>query len=128
MVIGRSQAVTDKRDLKMQYKNMKQPMGIYRITNKVNGRIFIGSSKTVDKVWNRISFQLQNRSYPQRELQEDYVRYGKDAIVFDVVDYLTPREEEPDYDYTDDLKTLLDIWIEKLQPYGERGYNSKLPG
>ncbi len=120
--------MTDKRDLKMQYKNMKQPMGIYRITNKVNGRIFIGSSKTVDKVWNRISFQLQNRSYPQRELQEDYVRYGKDAIVFDVVDYLTPREEEPDYDYTYDLKTLLDIWIEKLQPYGERGYNSKLPG
>jgi hypothetical protein len=35
---------------------------------------------------------------------------------------LTPPEGKPDYDPKDDLHTLESMWIERLQPFGDRGY------
>jgi len=32
------------------------------------------------------------------------------------------------YDYRTDLRFLEELWLEKLQPYGERGYNEKKKG
>jgi len=40
------------------------------------------------------------------------------------VDYLEPKDG-PDYNYTNDLAVLEDMWLEKLQPYDEKGYNKK---
>ena len=31
-------------------------------------------------------------------------------------------------DYRTDLRFLEELWLEKLQPYGERGYNEKKKG
>ena len=33
--------------------------------------------------------------------------------------------EDPLYDYKEDLKTLEELWLEKLQPYDEKGYNQR---
>jgi hypothetical protein len=37
---------------------------------------------------------------------------------------LFPREN-PDYDYKSDLEVLEDLWLEKLEPYGDKGYNER---
>ena len=37
----------DKKELKKQYKQTLQPMGVYQIKNLVNGKIFIGSVKNL---------------------------------------------------------------------------------
>jgi hypothetical protein len=37
---------------------------------------------------------------------------------------VTPKDD-PNYDYKADLEFLEDLWLEKLEPYGERGYNEK---
>jgi hypothetical protein len=113
----------NKKTLIKQYKNTIRPIGIYRITNRINGKILIGSSTSVIQIKNRIFFQLKNGSYPVRELQNDFLEYGEGEIVFDIVDFLKPRQE-PSYDYSDDLQSLLEMWLEELQPYGIRGYNS----
>jgi hypothetical protein len=49
---------------------------------------------------------------------------GEEGFSFDVLDRLEPREDV-NYDYTEELKTLEAMWIEKLQPFGEKGYNRR---
>ena len=55
-------------------------------------------------------------------LQHDWVALGPDAFVFEVLDTLAPPEDQPGYDPTDDLRTLEQLWRERLQPFGDRGY------
>jgi hypothetical protein len=120
----RQPAMIDKKEIKRQYKETKQPMGIYRIANLVNGKIYIGSSKSVDTIFNSARFQLKMGSYFIRDLQEDFTRCGEAKFLFDVVDYLESNDD-PEYDYSDDLRVLEEMWLEKLQPYDEKGYNSR---
>ena len=46
------------------------------------------------------------------------------SVSSEVVDYLEPKED-PGYDYTKDLMVLEEMWVEKLQPFDEKGYNKK---
>ncbi len=114
----------DKKAIKKQYKESLTPMGIYQITNTVNGKIFIGRAMNVPGKLNSINFQLAGGRHMCRELQADYVRLGKDKITVAVLDYLEPKND-PTYDYANDLQTLEEIWLEKLQPYGNKGYNTR---
>lgn len=116
--------MVDKKELKKQYKRTLPPMGIYQIKNLANGKIFIGSSKNVRGKINGSKFQLEQNAHINKVLQEDYIRYGSNNFSFEVIDYLEPKEDI-NYDYTDDLKTLEEMWLEKLQPYGEKGYNKE---
>ncbi len=57
-----------------------------------------------------------------KRLQEDWNTYGPDQFTFEVLDYL---ESEADslQQQRDDLTELEALWLEKLQPYGGKGYN-----
>jgi group I intron endonuclease len=112
----------DKKELKKQYKQNLPPMGVYRIENLVNGKILIGSSKNLTGKANSYKFQLKQGTHMNRELQRDYIQFGEENFAFAVVDYLEPKDG-PDYDYTNDLAALEEMWLEKLSPYGEKGYN-----
>jgi nitrate/nitrite-specific signal transduction histidine kinase len=114
----------DKKAIKKQYKQSLTPMGIYQVTNTVNGKIFIGKAMNLPGKLNSVSFQLAQGAHMCRELQADYVRMGKDKITVAVLDYLEPKND-PTYDYANDLQTLEEIWLEKLQPYGDKGYNTR---
>ena len=114
--------MTDKKELKRQYKQTPPAMGVYQIRNLVNGKILIGYSKNLKGKSNSFRFQLNAGLHINRELQNDYHELGEERFVFEVLDSLEPRED-PAYDYTGDLETLEELWIEKLQPYGEKGYN-----
>ncbi len=99
-------------------------MGIFQIRNEVSGRIFVGSSMDLAAMFNRIRFQLFAGAHPNKELEADWKRLGADKFTFEVLEELVPREDA-NYDYRADLETLEDLWLEKLQPYGERGYNER---
>jgi hypothetical protein len=116
----------DKAAIKRAYKEKKHPMGVYRITNMANGKIFIGVSFNIQARINRHKFELSCSSEAIPGLQEDYNTFGEDKIVFDTVDLLEYKED-PEYDYKEDLALLCEMWIEKLQPFGERGYNDGKP-
>jgi hypothetical protein len=115
----------DKKGLKNQYKQTLQPMGVYQIKNTINGKVFIGNSKNLKGALNSNMFQLKSCLHPNRELQKDFTELGEEKISFKIVDYLEPKKE-PDYDYTDDLIVLEEVWLEKLQPYGSSGYHKKI--
>ncbi len=116
--------MVDKKELKKQYKQTPPPMGIYQIKNLKNGKIFVGSSKNIRGKINGSKFQLEQNTHVNKTLQEDYIHYGAHNFSFEVIDYLEPKED-PNYDYTDDLNTLEGMWLEKLQPYGGKGYNKE---
>jgi hypothetical protein len=114
----------DRKEAKKQYKQTLQPMGIYQIRNIVNGKIFIGSSKNLDGRLNRNRFQLEQGLHMNKELQNDYNQFGEGKFSFEVLDYLEPKEDT-NYDYTEELKVLEEMWLERLQPYNEKGYNKR---
>ena len=116
--------MTDKKELKKQYKQTAQPMGVFQIRNSVNGKIFIGKSKNLKSALNSNMFQLETGTHMNKSLQKDFKLFGKKCFLFDVLDYLEPKEDKK-YDYTDDLKVLEEMWLEKLQPYNEKGYNKR---
>ena len=57
-----------------------------------------------------------------REMQKEFREIGEEGFSFDVLDRLEPKEDL-NYDYSEELKTLEAMWIEKLQPFNEKGYN-----
>lgn len=114
----------NKKELINQYKRTLRPMGIYQIKNKVNGKIYIESAKDLPGIINRNKFQLKNGLHLNAEMQKDYHEIGEEWFSFDILDYLKPKEDL-NYDYTEELKTLEEMWLEKLQPYNEKGYNTK---
>jgi len=115
----------DKKEAIRQYKRTVQPMGIYQIKNRVNGKIFIGSAKHLQGRLNREKFQLENNLHSNKGMQKDFIDHGADAFSFEILDSLEPKTEE-NYDYSEDLKMLEQMWLEKLQPYDEKGYNKKV--
>ena len=114
----------NQKELKKQYKQTVLPMGIFQIKNLVNGKIFLGSSKNLKGKLNSIKFQLEMGSYINKELQKDFNEYRENNFLFETLDLLEPKED-PGYDYSDDLNTLEEMWLEKLQPYDEKGYNKR---
>jgi hypothetical protein len=116
----------NKKELKEEYKRTLQKMGIYQVKNLINGKIFIGRGLNVNGKLNSTKFQLEHGSYVVHELQNEYNQFGAENFTFEVIDYLEPREE-PDYDYSDDLKILEEMWLEKLQPFDDKGYNKFKP-
>jgi group I intron endonuclease len=114
--------MSDKRKLKEQYKLVIQPMGVYQIKNRVNGKVFIGTARNLPGRINSQKFQLKLGSHRNKDLQNEFFRFGEENFTFEVLDWLEPKED-PLYDYTEDLTVLQQIWMEKLKPYGEQGYH-----
>lgn len=114
----------NKSELKKQYKQTLTPMGIFQVSNTINGKVLIGKSKNLPGSLNKHSFTLKMNSHTLPGLQEEYNTYGESAFVFEVLDRLEPKED-PAYNYDEDLETLENLWLEKLQPYDEKGYNKR---
>jgi hypothetical protein len=110
--------------LKREYKESEIPVGIYRIWNKQSDRSLVGSSVNLPGILNRSRGELKAGSHRNRELQSDWKTLGEDAFVFEILDTLPPWAE-PGYDVKRDLKVLEELWLERLEPYGERGYNTR---
>ncbi|WP_375790299.1 GIY-YIG nuclease family protein [Paenibacillus agricola] len=113
-----------RKELVLAYKEMKKPMGIYRLRNTANGKIFIGSSLNLEGRWNRHQFELNMNMERIADLQNDWKQFGEQQFVFEVLEQLEQRNEGYQ-DIPDELEKLEAKWIEQLQPFGEAGYNMK---
>jgi group I intron endonuclease len=114
----------NRKDLTNKYKQTIQPMGIYQIRNMINGKIFLGSAKNLQGIINSNKFRLKNGLHRNKEMQNDFNEVGEKSFSFEILDYLKPTEDLK-CDYAQELRMLEDMWLEKLQPYDERGYNTK---
>lgn len=114
----------DKKQIKSAYKQQKQPAGIYAVHNKVDNKMYIGTSKNLPAVVRRFEFTLQMESFPYQDLIDDYKRLGKDKFEIKVLDELELRNET-DKEIGTELTALEEMWIEKLKSEGVKFYNKK---
>lgn len=114
----------NKRQLRNEYKMSHRPMGVFQIRSTVNERIFVDSSTNVPGKINRHRFALAAGLHKSKSLQEDWNSFGEGSFEFEVLETVEPRDD-PNYGYLSDLGVLEDLWLEKLEPYGDRGYNEK---
>jgi hypothetical protein len=118
-----------KKELTTAYRQSLRPMGIYQIRNLVNGKIFIDRTIDLEAARNRHQFVTAMARPPIPELLADWQTYGGKQFVFEVLDQVTPADEgvadeATKQRYKGELDALLDLWLEKLQPYGTKGYNT----
>ncbi len=111
----------ERRELKRLAKEANVEAGVYQIRNKVNGKMFVDSTRNLKTIGSQ-QFQLQFGMHTNRELQRDYEELGKDAFAFEVLEVLDSEKMLP-LDEHDALKRLYEKWLAELQPFGERGYN-----
>ena len=114
----------DRKALREAYEQATRPMGLYRVRNLRDGRSLIGRSVDLPSILNRQRAALRLGSHPNAALQRDWNALGAEAFAFEVLDTLTLPEGKPDYDPADDLRLLESLWLDRLQPYGDRGYMS----
>lgn len=90
------------------------PAGIYRITNTVNGKIYIGSSQDTRARWRNHRHNLRHNSHRSCHLQNAFNLDGEEAFVFDVLEECAVEE----------LIHREQAYLDKLRPYiAELGYN-----
>ena len=111
-----------KKELKREYQQGHRPLGVFQIRCLTNEKVFVGSSLNLPGIHNRHKTQLRHGMHQNKALQADWNAFGETSFAFEILDELTPRPD-PAYDYREDLTVLEDVWLEQLQPYGERGYN-----
>ncbi len=112
----------DRKELIRQYKETPRPMGVFRVHNTVADKSFVGRSPDLPSMLNRQRFQLSSGGHPNHALQEDWNRLGPQAFLFEILE-VVKSSDDPLFSVEDELTLLEQIWIEKLQPFGEHGYN-----
>lgn len=111
-----------KKELKQEYKEIKIEGGIYVITNKQNGKKFVASTPNF-KTLNGVKFTLENGLHTNKELQKEWNEYGKENFDIEQLEVLKKEANENRLDKKK-LEKLLDKWLDKLKPFGEKGYHS----
>jgi hypothetical protein len=114
----------DRNALIRQYKESRRPMGVYRVRNTINGKSLVGASADPPAKLNSIRAQLGMGLHVSRDLQQDWNDLGLAAFEFEVLDELK-APDGPESDPSDDLRALEELWLDKLSPFEERGYNAR---
>jgi len=114
----------DKKQITKDYKQQKQPAGVYAVHNKVDNKMYIGTSKNLPAVVRRFEFTLQMESFPFRDLIDDYKKLGKDNFEIKIIDELELKNET-EKEIDTELNSLEELWIEKLKSEGVSFYNKK---
>lgn len=107
----------DKSAIKKEYKQAKQPMGVYRIRVSGHDSVFIGYAVDLTARFNRHKAELKFGNHRNRDLQKLWNSLGEAAFEFDRLDLLEHRENTPEY-ADEELRTLTDMWVQKLEPEG----------
>ncbi len=115
--------VRSRQDIKRDYRERKKPAGIFQVKNTANGKVLLGSSLNLEGPLNSHKFMLTIGRHRNEALQREWNEYGPERFVFEILEVVKVKDD-PDFNLSDELELLEQIWIEKLQPFGERGYNT----
>ena len=91
--------------------------GIYKITNQINGKVYIGQSINIEDRWKQHLYQSKKEKTP---LYQDMIYYGEDAFKFEIIEECLKK----------DLNKMEKYYIslyESYPPDCDKGYN-QTPG
>jgi hypothetical protein len=112
-----------RQEIKREYKERKKPAGVFRVKNSANGKVLLGSSLNLEGPLNSHKFMLTIGRHRNVSLQKEWDEFGPEKFVFEILEVVKIKDDL-NFNLDDELTLLEQIWIEKLQPFGERGYNT----
>ena len=68
-------------------------IGVYKITNKVNGKIYIGCSKNIANRWTQHILLLSQGKHHNRDLQKDFNKHSIINFTFEIIEILNNTDE-----------------------------------
>jgi group I intron endonuclease len=78
-------------------------LAVYKIINKVNGKLYIGASKVLKDRWYHHKYRLKNQFHHAPELQKDWNNFGEENFDFDVI---AERFDEDELDFWERMYIL----------------------
>ena len=112
-----------RQDIKREYKERVKPAGVFQVKNTANGKILLGSSLNLEGPLNQHKFMLKSGHHMNTALQKEWDEFGEDKFVFEILQVVEVKDG-PNFNLGDELTLLEEIWLEELQPFGEKGYNT----
>ncbi len=88
--------------------------GIYQILNTANGKVYIGSSATIEDRWNDHKGKLSRGAHGNTHLQNAYNKYSSDSFEYFMIEFCCPIKEM--------LLEKEQFWMDALKVI-EKGYN-----
>ena len=111
-----------RKEIHREYKERVVPAGVFQVKNTANGKVLLGSSLNLEGPLNRHRFMLRIGSHTNKALQQDWDEFGADHFFFEILEVVQVKDD-PNFNLKDELTLLEQIWLEELQPFGDRGYN-----
>ncbi|EOR25061.1 LuxR family transcriptional regulator [Clostridium sartagoforme AAU1] len=101
-----------RKELINNYKQQEVEMGIIQVYNTINGFSFVDICQNLYKPFESIKFKLNLGKIRIKNFQEDWDKYGENVFEFIIVEKLKKKENSTDKETLDDLKELLNLWID----------------
>ena len=108
--------------LKREYKATLRPLGVFLIRNTTNDKIFLAGGVDLNGLMNRHKYELSKGSHVNRQLQADWNELGSGKFEFEILEQLEPVRDST-FDSKKELDFMQRMWLERLSPFGDRGYN-----
>ena len=90
-------------------------IGIYKITNSINGKIYIGKSTNIFERWSEHWTSSRNINKRATNLHKDIAKYGIENFCFEILEICESKNLTEEEDY----------FINYFQSWGDNGYNEK---
>ncbi len=92
-------------------------IGIYKIKNLLNGKLYIGQSVNIEQRWRMHIIELKNNRHHSACLQNAWNKYGEENFEFSIIEECQ----------IDQLNLREMYWIDKFDSY-KNGYNLTIGG
>ena len=92
---------------------MSKICGVYKITNAVNGKFYIGSSNNIKNRWYQHKKSLNEGIHGNIHLQNAWNKYGGQNFVFEILEECNPQHQFEREQF----------YLNNLNPFDNNGYN-----
>lgn len=113
-----------KKEMQAQYKQQKITMGVVRIRNEENGKIFVCGYPNLHNQWQALQARLDSGIFASGALVRDWQAYGPGAFTYEVLQEAEQPEGTTE-EMRQQLRKMEREWLELLEPYDEKGYNRR---
>ena len=103
-----------RKEITEQYKQRQVIGGVFLFRNTNNGKILIDASVDLQGSKNRFAFAQSTGSCVNFKLQKDWLAMGAKAFTLEILEELEKGEDQTDLEFKSDIKTLKEMWQEKL--------------
>ena len=102
--------------------------GVYSITNKCNGKIYVGSSVKIKQRWRGHISDLNKNKHRNPHLQRSWNKYGSDNFSFNIIENCSPKKVlELEQAYIDKLNCLDSKYGYNINPKAQNSLGVLLP-